>query len=179
MLNFGLTPEIQEAAGILNGRVHVFRTPAMSPADMPKVGLFMEQMPNPASRVTLGDQRDRLGLRKLVLDWQLCELDWSTFRQTQELFIESFEKIGAGRRVAAPARVDVLHSNHHLGTTRIAARSDDGVVDPDCRAHDLDNLYLIGGNVFPTVSWANPTFTMMALTYRLADHLKTELNRNR
>lgn len=104
MLNFGLTPEIQEAAGILNGRMHVFRTPAMSPADTPKVGLFMEQMPNPASRVTLGDQRDRLGLRKLVLDWQLCELDWSTFRQTEELFAEAFEQIGAGRRVAYQRR---------------------------------------------------------------------------
>ena len=32
-------------------------------------------------------------------------------------------------------------------------------------AHDVNNLYLIGGNVFPTVSWANPTFTLMALTY--------------
>jgi choline dehydrogenase-like flavoprotein len=179
MLNFGLTPEVQQAAGILNGRVHVFRTPAMSPVDTPKVGLFMEQMPNPASRVTLSDQRDRLGLLKLVLDWQLCELDWSSFRQTQELFVEAFGQIGAGRRVAAPAqaqtRPPVLHSNHHLGTTRMAACSDDGVVDPDCRAHDLENLYLIGGNVFPTVSWANPTFTLMALTYRLADHLRGQV----
>jgi choline dehydrogenase-like flavoprotein len=179
MLNFGLTPEVQEAVGILNGRVHVFRTPAMSPGDMPRVGLFMEQMPNPASRVTLSDQRDRLGLRKLVLDWQLGELDWSTFRGTQELFVEVFERIGAGRRVMAPTgrqtRPLVLHSNHHLGTTRMAACSDDGVVDPDCRAHDLENLYLIGGNVFPTVSWANPTFTLMALTYRLADHLRGQV----
>ena len=183
MLNFGLTPKIQQANGILNGRVHVFRTPTMRHDDVPRMGLFMEQTPNPASCVTLGDQRDRLGLRKLVLDWQLCELDWSTFHQTEELFVEAIEQIGAGRRVAVPAgartRPHVLHSNHHLGTTRMAARPDDGVVDLNCRVHDLENLYLIGGNVFPTVSWANPTFTLMALTYRLADHLKTELHSNR
>ena len=183
MLNFGLSPEVQQTTGILNGRVHVFRTPAMSDADTPRVGLFMEQMPNPASRVTLSNQRDRLGLLKLVLNWQLCEPDWFTFRETEKLFVEAFEQIGAGRRVAAPTyaerRQQVLHSNHHLGTTRMAARSDDGVVNPDCRAHDLENLYLIGGNVFPTGSWANPTFILMALTYRLADHLKAEVCRNR
>ena len=179
MLNFGLTPEVQQAAGILNGRVHVFRTPAMGPAAMPKVGLFMEQMPNPASRVTLSDERDRLGLLRLVLDWQLSYLDWSTYRKTEKFFIEAFEQIGAGRRVTAPSRAQtqphVLHSNHHLGTTRIAARTDDGVVDLNCRAHDLENLYLIGGNVFPTASWANPTFTLMALTYRLADYLRGQV----
>ena len=38
--------------------------------------------------------------------------------------------------------------------------------------HDLSNLFIIGGSVFPTVSWANPTFTLMALTFRLADHLR-------
>jgi choline dehydrogenase-like flavoprotein len=183
MLNFGLRPEIQQASGILNARVHVFRTPNMSSDDIPKVGMFMEQTPNPASRLTIGDRRDRVGLRKLVLDWQLCETDWLTYRQTQRLFIEAFEQIGAGCRVAAladaSARVDLLHSNHHLGTTRMAARCDDGVVDPNCRAHDVDNLYMIGGNVFPTGSWANPTFTLMALTYRLADHLKSEVDRNR
>jgi choline dehydrogenase-like flavoprotein len=179
MLNFGLTPEIQRSAGILNGRVHVFRTPAMSLDEMPRVGVFMEQAPNRASRLTLGEQRDRLGLRKLVLDWQLGELDWSTFGQMQQLFIEAFEGIGAGCRIAAPSkaplRVKVLHSNHHLGTTRMAARHDDGVVDPNCRAHDVDNLYIIGGSVFPTVSWANPTFTMIAMAYRLADHLQRRL----
>jgi choline dehydrogenase-like flavoprotein len=179
MLNFGLTPEIQWATGILNGRVHVFRTPTMSPDDMPRVGVFMEQAPNPASRLTLGDKRDRLGLLKLVLDWQLCELDWSTYRKTQQLFIDAFEQIGAGCRVATPgdahSRVDVLYSNHHLGTTRMATRRDDGVVDPNCRAHDVDNLYMIGGNVFPTASWANPTFTVIAMTYRLTDHLKARL----
>jgi choline dehydrogenase-like flavoprotein len=37
--------------------------------------------------------------------------------------------------------------------------------------HDFTNLYIMGGSVFPTVSWANPTFTLMALTFRLADYL--------
>jgi choline dehydrogenase-like flavoprotein len=139
----------------------------------------MEQAPNPASRITLSDQRDCLGLRRLILDWQLCELDWSTYRQTQEVFIEFFEQMRAGCRIgkqsAAVSRVEVLHSNHHLGTTRMSECCDEGVVNANCRVHDVENLYLIGGNVFPNVSWANPTFTVIAMTYRLADYLRSML----
>jgi choline dehydrogenase-like flavoprotein len=176
MLNFGLTPEFQRASRILNGRVHVFRTPDMAVDERPKVGVFLEQVPNPASRLTLVGECDRLGVKKLMLDWQLCELDWSTCRTIEEASIEAFEQAGAGRRVrrmaVASESRDVLHSNHHLGTTRMASNPDDGVVDANCRAHDVDNLYIVGGSVFPTGSWANPTFTVMAMTYRLADHLR-------
>jgi choline dehydrogenase-like flavoprotein len=179
VINFGLAPEVQKAAQLLNGRAHIYRTPAMSYDELPKVGLFMEQAPNPASRITLSDQRDCLGLRRLILDWQLCELDWSTYRQTQEVFIEFFEQMRAGCRIgkqsAAVSRVAVLHSNHHLGTTRMSECCDEGVVNANCRVHDVENLYLIGGNVFPNVSWANPTFTVIAMTYRLADYLRSML----
>ena len=111
-----------------------------------------------------------------MLDWQLSELDWTTHRVTEEIFVEAFEQMGAGHRAGTNAHddrpVEVLHSNHQLGTTRMAVRRDDGVVDANCKAHDLDNLYIIGGSVFPSGSWANPTFTVMAMTYRLADHLR-------
>jgi choline dehydrogenase-like flavoprotein len=175
MLNFGLVPEFQRSARILNGRVHVFRTPEMEVDARPKVGVFLEQAPNPASKLTLTGERDRLGVRKLMLDWQLCELDWATYETIEEVFIDAFEQTSKGRRIRGGARNarphNVLHSNHHLGTTRMAASPDEGVVDANCRAHDLENLYMTGGSVFPTGSWANPTFTAMALSYRLAHHL--------
>jgi choline dehydrogenase-like flavoprotein len=52
-----------------------------------------------------------------------------------------------------------------------------GVVDPDCRVHSLANLYVAGSSVFPTCGYANPTFTIVALALRLADHLKERLRR--
>jgi choline dehydrogenase-like flavoprotein len=179
----GLSAQAREEAKILNARAHVYRTPAMRPDETPRVGLFMEQAPNPQSRVLLSDSRDPLGMRRVRLDWQLTELDWTTFERTASALAREFERIGAARmrapiEPAARDREPVLHSNHQLGTTRMSAKREDGVVNPDCRVHDVSNLYIIGGSIFPTVSWANPTFTLMALTLRLADHLRKELAAN-
>jgi choline dehydrogenase-like flavoprotein len=51
-----------------------------------------------------------------------------------------------------------------------------GVVDPDCRVHGIENLFIAGSSVFPTYGYANPTLTIVALAHRLADHLATVLD---
>ena len=61
---------------------------------------------------------------------------------------------------------------HQVGTTRMSEGPTDGVVDPDCLVHGTRNLYVAGGSVMPTAGRANPTLTIVALTIRLADHLK-------
>ncbi len=176
----GLSAQFQEEAQILNARAHVYRTPGMQLDETPRVGLFMEQAPNPESRVLLSNSTDALGMRRARLDWRLTDLDWKTYERTASALAQEFERIGAGRmrgeiESAARDREPVLHSNHHLGTTRMSERREEGVVDPNCRVHDLSNLYIIGGSIFPTVSWANPTFTLMTLTFRLADYLRATL----
>jgi choline dehydrogenase-like flavoprotein len=47
-----------------------------------------------------------------------------------------------------------------------------GVTDPDGRVHSVRNLFISGNSIFPTSGHANPTFTLVALAIRLADHLK-------
>ena len=54
----------------------------------------------------------------------------------------------------------------------MSARAEHGVVDPDCRVHGVDNLFVASAAVMPTSSQANPTLTALALALRLADHLK-------
>ena len=51
---------------------------------------------------------------------------------------------------------------------------DDGVVDYNSKVFELNNLYIAGGSVFPTSGLANPTLTIVALSLRLADHLKSK-----
>jgi choline dehydrogenase-like flavoprotein len=62
---------------------------------------------------------------------------------------------------------------HHLGTTRMHHDPARGVVDENCRVHEMTNLYIAGGSVFPTGGYANPSLTIVALSLRLADHLRS------
>lgn len=178
MLAIGLSADAQEEAEVMNARAHIYRTPSMED-ETPKIGLFLEQVPNPNSRVMLSEKRDALGMRRVRLDWQLTELDWKTYETTGLLLGREFEKSNASH-IRVPNQPTtgenraVIHTNHHIGTTRMAKDRMDGVVNPDCRVHDLANLYIAGSSVFPTSSWANPTFTLIALALRLADHLRTE-----
>jgi choline dehydrogenase-like flavoprotein len=73
------------------------------------------------------------------------------------------------RRNTLGAARDIFH---HMGTTRMSETAQTGVTRPDLRCHDVDNLYVAGPSVFPAGGIANPTFTALALTVRLADHLK-------
>ena len=139
----------------------------------------MEQAPNPASRVRLSQHRDTLGMRRIILDWQLTGLERDTYGQAGELFRRAFARIGVGRVTNLERSSDadqILHSNHHLGTTRMADAPTDGVVDAESRVHGIRNLYIMGGGIYPTVSWANPTLTLMALTFRLADRFRQTLS---
>ena len=175
----GLSPAAQSEHQVLNARAHVYRTPAMHDGERPRMGLFMEQAPNPESRVVLSNSIDALGQRRLRLEWHLDDLDRMSYEKTARLLAELLCHAGLASQ-AAPVSFDreaVLHSNHHLGTTRMSLKAGDGVVDADCRLHDLDNVYILGGSVFPTVSWANPTLTLMALAFRLADHLRYVVSR--
>lgn len=177
MFCFGLVPEAQREAGVLNARAHVYRTPSIGDDEAARVGLFMEQEPNPHSRLMLSSRTDALGMRRARLDWRLTATDHRSWQYTAGVLAQAFRRLGLGT-LAAGADGDsqvVMSSNHQLGTTRMSRSPDDGVVDIHCRIHDLENAYIIGGSVFPTVSWANPTFTVMALTLRLAQHLRSRL----
>lgn len=64
---------------------------------------------------------------------------------------------------------------HHKGTTRMGTDPETSVVDPRCRTHDLDNLWVVSSSVFPTGGAVNPTLTIAALSLYAADHLDAEL----
>ena len=173
----GLPEQRQSELAVLNHRAHIFRTPQMAMSDRPKLGLFLEQSPNPESCVSLGPELDDWGVPKLNLHWAMNDLDRHTFAAAANEIGEQLESFGAGRMTHAMRAADirdehVLHSNHQLGTTRMSTDPELGPLNGHGRSHDHDNLYVAGGGMFPTVSWANPSFTMLLLTLRLAEHIK-------
>ena len=141
---------------------------------------YFEQAPNPDSRVMLGDEVDALGQRKICVDWRLTELDWHTYRTAAGLFGAELASSCGGKFQLEPwlqegsvAVPELRGTAHHLGTTRMSDDPNLGVVDRQCRVHGVDNLYVVGSSVFPTGGWAFPTFTIIALSMRLAEHLRT------
>ncbi len=140
-----------------------------------------EQSPDPESRVRLGDERDAFGMRRIVLEWHIDELTRRSIRRGVELLAAALGSAGIGR-VFSYAHTEQPLSGvhwpqigggfHHMGTTRMAANPERGVVDQDCRVFGLENLYVAGSSVFPTAGLANPTLTLVALALRLADRLR-------
>ncbi len=139
---------------------------------------YSEQLPNRDSRVLLSSERDALGQRKVMIDWQVTPEDRQMASTTLHLLGTEIGRVGFGRlrsslkddTISWPE--DFYGDEHHVGTTRMSREPSDGVVDENCRVHGLSNVYIAGSSVFPTTSANNPTLTIVALALRLADHIK-------
>ncbi|MCW2758793.1 MAG: family oxidoreductase [Nocardioidaceae bacterium] len=139
------------------------------------IEVIAESTPDPDSRVTLAEARDALGMRKVRVAWRLGDEVGRTLHRTATLVGAALERAGAAD-VTIPALRDDWREHatstwHHMGTTRMALSPEAGVVDPSGRVHGVENLYVAGSSVFPSVGANFPTMTLTALALRLADHL--------
>lgn len=150
-----------------------------SPVGRYALEFHAEQAPNPDSRVTLTDKVDAFGMPRLKVDWRVTALDVDSVLAAYALLARELERTGTGVLAYDPgALADATlkagaYGGHHLGAARMSTRPHVGVVDPDLKVHGVDNLFIASGAVFPTSSQANPTLTIVALAFRLADHLKS------
>ena len=146
-----------------NGRVAAYR-----------VKFVTEQVPHMGSRVQLGTEYDTLNQRKLAVDWCFTDQDRRSMVKTLELLTQRFAETGLGTFDFGndPPRLETMtDAAHHMGTTRMASRPEEGVVDINCRVFGTDNLYVASSAVFPTGPSYSPTFTILALARRLGQHL--------
>jgi len=143
-----------------------------------------EQAPDPENRVALSTTDvDAHGIPRTVLHWRKSELDRRTIKTALELFGRFLISSRAGiLRVSDWVRngTDNLENGqpggqHHMGGTRMGTDPHTSVVDRNLRVHGMSNLYVAGSSVFPTGGHANPTYAIMQLSLRLADHLSSEL----
>ena len=140
-----------------------------------RVGLRIEPTPNPESRITLTDESDSYGVPRVALNWQVNPFDLRSIDRLGGLLGALFGAAGARLRrdfnLGDAYESRRTWQSHHLGTTRMSADPERGVVDGDLRCHDIANLYIDGSSVFPTYGFGNPTLTLVALSLRLANHL--------
>ena len=74
-----------------------------------------------------------------------------------------------------PARIPLAGVAHQNGTVRFGRDSKTSALDIHCKAHDLDNLYVVDGSFFPSSCAVNPALTIMANALRVGDHLRERL----
>lgn len=144
---------------------------------------YVEQAPNPLSRVKLALQRDALGVPLLQMEWRLTDQERQAANLITDVVRSEFGRLGLGKIkpdswLTEPGdgwQPHMIDCAHHIGTTRMASTEREGVVDPDGQVFNVGRLYIAGSSVFPTSGYANPTLTIVALAIRLAEHLKTVL----
>lgn len=144
----------------------------------------LEQEPNPLSRVTLMAEKDELGVPRAALNWAFTGLEKKSMIKIYEIIGQQVGAAGIGRvklmEELLDGRLDTVPGTtsggwHHMGTTRMHNDPKFGVVNADCKIHGIDNAYMAGASCFPTGAGVNPTLTVVALSIRLADHLKENI----
>jgi glucose dehydrogenase len=145
-----------------------------------RISYSTEQLPAASNCVTLSDKPERIdkfGLRLPKVSVGLSDYNRAAFAQAQRVIGMIFDRLGATRRIP-PTDIDsYTGAGHIMGTTRMGLDPATSVVNRDCRAHQHDNLYIVGSSVFPTAGTANPTLTVAALALRAADTIGARMRK--
>ena len=142
--------------------------------------LTTEDLPDPNNQVRVeGDQR-------IIIDY--TENNSEPFDRLVERWKGILKEIGCGCHIVPQANYFTpksgyfttkmpMHSlGHQVGTGRFGEDPKTSVLDLNCRAHDLDNLYVVDGSFFVSSGAVNPTLTIIANALRVGDHLLERLS---
>jgi choline dehydrogenase-like flavoprotein len=136
-------------------------------------GLFTigEGLPVAENRVTVEpDRRDRWGMPQGHLHYDWHENDRRLLAAARAKSTEVLRAAGATDVVPLSyAQV------HMMGTARMGRDPASSVVDTYGRTHEVENLYVAGGPLFPTGAAVNPTLTILALAWRTAEAVARQL----
>lgn len=109
------------------------------------------------------EQRDALGLPRPRITFRIDDYTRRAFEHGRRI---QRQICAALQSTEVHHGEDLMASGHVIGTYRMGLDSKQSVVNPDQRAHDHTNLFLLGSGVFPTSAASNPTLTIAALALR-------------
>jgi choline dehydrogenase-like flavoprotein len=135
--------------------------------------LSVEDLPDPDNRVTL----DREG--NVVLSY--TPNNQEPMEQLYRRVKKQLNRLGMDRRHLVPRTaymkndIPVAGCAHQAGTVRFGLDPETSVLDVNCKAHELDNLYVVDTSFFPSIGAVNPALTAMANALRVGQHLEERL----
>jgi len=150
------------------------------------IGSVLEDLPVESNRIDLDpDVKDRFDMPVARITRRQHSNDIAMNRWFRTHLLELAEACGG--RDATPFELPgvgyvdesnaVKGSAHLMGTCRMGERAQFSVLNRWCRAHDVPNLWVVDGSCFPTSAGYNPTLTILANAYRVADHFIAEARR--
>lgn len=129
------------------------------------VGL-LEDLPYPGNRVV----HDPADPGKLAIDYTF-QPELLTRRRA---FRRAIRAAFRGNRMTFLGLTPELNFGHPCGTLRFGSDPTTSVLTPDCRSHEIDNLYVVDASFMPTSMGVNPSLTIAANALRVADSLLKE-----
>lgn len=124
--------------------------------------------------------RDPLGIPRAIVNWRVSSEEARSIRYYAEWLWHQFKsqgtpgvdwKLGDGSLNDGFFPV-IRDTNHPMGGTIMGFNPAESVVNTDLRVHGISNLYIASCSAYPSGGSSNPTFTLVALTLRLAEHIK-------
>jgi choline dehydrogenase-like flavoprotein len=133
-------------------------------------GIIAEDLPDETNRVVLDPElKDSDGIPAPKIIYRMSENSYRLLRYHQERARESLLAAGAYETIVAPLIRET--GWHLLGTAKMGVDPASSVVDAWGRSHDIPNLFIFDGSIWPTSSGMNPTATIAALALRCSDQL--------
>ena len=135
-----------------------------------------EMIPNDGSYCEIDPAvKDRFGIPVLRFHWKFTDHEYNQVRHMQETFRALVQEMGGEVWSPMPTRAQGYGIAaggviiHEVGGTQMGSDPSTSVLDANCRAHDVPNLYVADGGPFVSQADKNPTWTIMALAWRTAD----------
>jgi choline dehydrogenase-like flavoprotein len=131
--------------------------------------LSTEDLPSPNNRVTV----DPAGKVTLSYTETNSEARKRLYEKVKSILGELDMNPGhlIHRFMYMKTEIPVAGCAHQAGTCRFGADPASSVLDTDCKAHEVDNLYVVDTSFFPSIGAVNPALTAMANALRVGDHL--------
>ena len=133
--------------------------------------LSSEDLPRAENRISYDGER-------VVLD--ITEGNMEAHHRLKKKLEQMLSKAGAHpvlleRSLYLGKNIPIGGTAHQAGTARFGTDPATSVLDLDCKAHELDNLYITDASFFPSIGAVNPTLTIIANALRVADRIKSRL----
>jgi choline dehydrogenase-like flavoprotein len=134
--------------------------------------LTAEDLPSPDNRVTLKDHG--------AIQVTYHRNNYTAYEKLKEKLKQIFEKLGETDPDYKDVQwngydLDISGMSHQNGTLRFGTDPSTSVLDLNCRAHDIINLYAVDASFFPSCGAFNPSLTIAANALRVGDHIIEEV----